>query len=102
MCVLLFTGFAKILSLNRINDNISFIVRMVIKVAISIVPFLTLFLSLIILFVFIFYALGLSFDSMGEENPYREIGVYGFFFFLFRQSMGDFDVDQFGELPIAS
>ena len=84
MCVLLFSGFAKILSLNRINDNISFIVQMVIKVAISIVPFLTLFITLIILFVFIFYTLGLSFDSMGDENPYRAIGNAGYIFFLFR------------------
>jgi len=102
VCVLLLTGFVKILSLNRINDNISFITRMIIKVTIAIVPFLTLFISLIIVFAFIMYALGLSFTSMGDENPYRSIGFLGYWFFLFRTSTGDFDVDQFGELPLAS
>jgi len=46
MSVLIITGFGKLMSLNRINSNISFIVQMILKVFVSIVPFLTLFMSL--------------------------------------------------------
>ena len=87
--------------LNKINSNTNFIVQMIIKVSLTIIPFLTLFLSLIFLFMFIVYALGLSFESMEDENPYKSIGTVGYFFFLFRTSMGDFDVDQFAELPLS-
>ena len=98
----LMTGSMKLLSLNRLSDNISFIVRMIIKVAFSIVPFLTLFVSLIIVFSFIVYTLGLNFSSQGpENNPYEAIGLFSYFFFLFRTSTGDFDVEMFQELPLS-
>ena len=74
---------------------------MLIKVTIAIVPFLFLFVCIICVFAFIVFALGLSFTSMGDQNPYRSIGSLSFWFFLFRTSTGDFDVDQFAELPIA-
>lgn len=90
--VLLLSGFIKLLSLNR-TDNISFIVRMIVKVIVSIMPFLMLFNSLILLFCFIVYTLGLSFESMGEDNPYKAIGKLSYFIFLFRTSVADFDVD---------
>ena len=91
--VLLLSGFIKLLSLISINDNISFIVRMIVKVIVSIMPFLMLFASLILLFCFIVYTLGLSFESMGEDNPYKAIGRLSYFIFLFRTSVADFDVD---------
>lgn len=101
LSMLLLFGFAKLMMLNKINSNTNFIVQMIIKVSLTIIPFLTLFLSLIFLFMFIVYALGLSFESMEDDNPYKSIGTVGYFFFLFRTSMGDFDVDQFAELPLS-
>ena len=66
---------------------------MLIKVIISIVPFLTIFIVVIAVFAFIVKAIGLGFDSLGDDNPYKSIGVLSYFFFLFRTSTGDFDVD---------
>eukprot|EP00353_Schmidingerella_taraikaensis_P012645 CAMPEP_0185586178 /NCGR_PEP_ID=MMETSP0434-20130131/42887_1 /TAXON_ID=626734 ORGANISM="Favella taraikaensis, Strain Fe Narragansett Bay" /NCGR_SAMPLE_ID=MMETSP0434 /ASSEMBLY_ACC=CAM_ASM_000379 /LENGTH=224 /DNA_ID=CAMNT_0028207093 /DNA_START=19 /DNA_END=693 /DNA_ORIENTATION=- len=100
LSLLLLSGFAKLMNLNKINSNTNFIVRMIVNVSITITPFLTLFVSLIVLNMFIFYSLGLSFDSMGDENPYKDIGSLSYFFFLFRTSMGDFEVDQFKELTL--
>ena len=73
---------------------------MLVKVIVAIIPFLFLFTALIVVFSFIVYALGFSFESMGDENPYRSIGLFGYLFFLFRTSTGDFDVDQFKELTV--
>ena len=102
LSMLLVSGTTKLLSLNRLSDDISFIVRMIIKVPIAIVPFLSLFNFLIIVFSFIVYTLGLSFDSLGDDNPYRSIGRFGFLIFTFRSSMGDFDVEQFKELSFVT
>lgn len=99
MSVLIITGFGKLMSLNRINSNISFILQMILKVAVSIVPFMTLFITLIVAFSLICFTLGLSFESLGDDNPYKGIGKVGYIFYLFRTSTGDFDVDQFKELP---
>ena len=93
LCFLLMTGFLKLMSLNRINDNISFITRMLVKVVVAIIPFLFLFTALIVVFSFIVYALGFSFESMDDENPYKSIGLFGYLFYLFRTSTGDFDVE---------
>mgnify|MGYP001626788123 CR=1 FL=1 len=101
MSVLIISGFAKLMSLNRVNSNISFIVQMVLKVSVAILPFLTLFVSLIITFAFIVHTLGINFKTQDEENPYRKIGALGYFLFIFRTSTGDFDVDNFSELSLS-
>lgn len=90
---LLMFGFIKCISLFRVNDNVVFIWRMLIKVVVSIIPFLSLFTCLIIVFSFIVYALGLRFESLGDDNPYRSIEILGFLIYIFRNSIGDFDVD---------
>ena len=94
---LLFFGAIKCISLFRLNDNVVFISRMLVRVVVSIMPFLALFIMLIVVFAIILFALGLDFTSLGEENPYRSIGPIGYFIFVFRTSTGDFDVDQFKE-----
>ena len=61
LSLLLLSGFIKLMSLNRINANLSFILRMIVTVSFTIMPFLTLFLALIIVFAFVVHALGLRF-----------------------------------------
>ena len=74
------------------------------KVMSKLIPFLTLFLEIIIVFVFIQYALGLNFhlDEDGNDTPYTTIGFLAYFFFIFRTSLGDFEVDPYSELPLLS
>lgn len=88
------------MSLNRVNANLSFILRMIVTVSYTIMPFLELFMFLIVVFAFVVHTLGLRFDSMDDENPYEDISILSYFFFLFRTSMGDFEVEQFKELSL--
>ena len=97
--------FLKLLDSMRPINSISFIVRMLISVVYALIPFLSLFLLLILVFVFAQKALGLTFevDEDGNDTAYTSgIGGLAYFFFILRTSLGDFDVDSYSELPIAS
>ena len=91
----------KLLSLMRINNNISFIVSMLYTVGKGLVPFISLFTGFIVLFSFIMMTLQLDLGD-GERNPYEGIGHVGYIIFIIRTSLGDFDVENFQDLPSKS
>ena len=41
-------------------------------------------------------------DGFSDENPYHAIGFFGYFIFAFQQSMGEFEIDRFADLPFLS
>lgn len=101
--VLLLTSFIKQLNNLRIRNDISFIARMLGTVMLKLTPFLFLFLSMIIVFMFIQITLGLHFHGDGDNAAYASgIGPMAYFLFLVRTSLGDFEVEQYADLPLLS
>lgn len=98
-------GFIKLLDSMRTYNNVSFLVRMLTIVFLSLTNFLTLYFFMILVFMFAHTALGLHFDTDEDRNDtaYTSgIGGLAYFFFILRTSLGDFDVDPYSELPLAS
>lgn len=105
---LVIVGFFKLLSLARINNEFSFIVKMIVRVGEELIPFLVLFLLFIIVFAMAMFILGVDFavnretGEAKEANSYAGIGPLAHVFFIMRTSLGDFDLDQFKDLPTVS
>ena len=100
-CLVIFS-FIKLLDNLRIFNNISFIVKMLGRVISELVPFLGLFVSFILLFSLVVNALEARLEDI-DDTPYdgltREASMA---IFIFRTSLGDFDVDPFTNMPYAS
>lgn len=96
--ILIVTTFIKFLSLARIFNNFSFIVKMLIIVISEIVPFILLFLLFIIAFAFCMMILDIHFEEDDPDNPYSGLGHLAYPLFIFRTSLGDIDVDVFKQL----
>ena len=92
--LLIIFSFFKLLNVLKISNNISFIVKMLGEVTVALLPFLTLFIGSIIVFAFIMHTLNVDLDQV-EEMPYEGLGFAGYVIFIFRTSLGDFDVDPF-------
>ena len=105
---LVLVGFCKLLALARINNEFSFIVKMIVRVGEELIPFLVLFLLFIIVFAMAMFILGVDFAAdleageAPEANPYEGTGPAAYVFFIMRTSLGDFDLDQFKDLPTIS
>ena len=86
-------------------NNISFIIRMLVNVFMKLTPFLFLYFLMVTVFMFIQMTLGLRFTDDEDGNPTAYtagIGNLAYFLFLVRTSLGDFEVDAYAELPLAS
>ena len=100
--LLVLFSFVKLLDNLRIFNNISFIVKMLGRVVVELVPFLSLFVGFIILFSLVVNALEIEVDDI-ENEPYQGIPRWiGMNLFIFRTSLGDFDVDAFTNMPATS
>ena len=100
--LLIIFSFAKLLDNLRIFNNISFIVKMLMRVISDLMPFLFLFSGFVLLFSLVVSALEIELENV-ENDPYS--GLYRWFamvMFIFRTSLGDFDVDPFTNLPPAT
>ena len=67
----------------------------------ELVPFMILFISFIIVFSFVMMTLQLQLND-DDRNPYEGIGFGGYVLFIFRTSLGDFEISNFQDLPEAS
>lgn len=98
--VLALLGFLKLLSLLRIYDNISFIIKMLGIVVLELLPFLILFIGFGGTFAVVITALDMDVTYLEEDrDPYSGLGGMAYFFFVLRTSFGDFAVDSFRHMP---
>ena len=97
-------GFFKFLSLGRIYNRFSFIVKMLVRVYEELVPFLILFTSFIVVFAWAIKLVGVRFDYEEnlEENSYKGLDFFAYITFVARASLADFDLDHFYRLPVKS
>lgn len=94
-------SFLKGLFLLRVFNNISFIIKMLRRVGEELMPFIILFISFIVVDSLVIMTLG--FDQTELQNdPYQGVYSIGYSLFMLRTSIGDFEVDPFSELPMAS
>lgn len=94
--ILVLVSFIKLLSLFRIFDNMSFIIRMLFKVVVALLPFLGLFAGFLTAFTFVVVALKLDRDELENDgDPYEGLSGFGYALFILRTSLGDFSVDPF-------
>ena len=97
------SSFIKLLSLLRIYDNISFIIKMLFRVTKELGPFMFLFTGFVTTFAFVAVSIDIDknkLDSTGD--PYDGLGGFSYFMFILRTSFGDFTVDPFKSLPTGS
>lgn len=75
--LILLQSTTRILQYIRFNDDFSFLVQMIIRVLIDLLPFLTIFLLYILVFSFIIIILGGDFDPEGYSlmPKYLRIGI---------------------------
>ena len=99
--LLVFSSAFKLLNVLKIYNNISFIVKMLGEVARALFPFLLLFVGFIFVFALIMVTLNVDLSDL-EGNPYEELQFLGYILFIFRTSLGDFEVDPFKNLPTTS
>ena len=100
--LLVIFSFIKLLDNLRIFNNISFIVKMLMRVISDLIPFLGLFIGFIILFSLVVSALEIELENV-ENDPYSGLPEWiGMTMFIFRTSLGDFDVDPFTNLTTAT
>ena len=95
---MIISSFVKLLDSLRIFNNISFIVKMLHLVTIELIPFLGLYIGFIFLFALVVSSLEIDLNSV-ENEPYKGLpDWFGMIAFIFRTSLGDFDVDPFTSL----
>jgi len=100
--LLVIFSFIKLLDNLRIFNNISFIIKMLGRVIIELMPFMGLFVSFIILFSLVVSALEIGIGDI-ENDPYSGLPeTVSMILFIFRTSLGDFDVDPFTGMPMVS
>ena len=69
------------------------------RVTIELIPFLGLYTGFIFLFALVVSSLKIDLDAV-ENEPYKGLPEwFGMAAFIFRTSLGDFDVDPFVNLP---
>ena len=88
--LLAIVSFIKLLSLLRIFDNISFIIKMLFRVGEELTPFLFLFICFVGTFAFVIVALDMDKEQFEEGDPYEGLGGAGYFVYILRTSFGDF------------
>ena len=88
--LLAIVSFIKLLSLLRIFDNISFIIKMLFKVGEVLTPFLFLFICFGGTFAFVIVALDMDREQFDGGDPYEGLGGAGYFVYILRTSFGDF------------
>ena len=99
--LLAIVSFIKLLSLLRIYNNISFIIKMLFRVSEELTPFLFLFMGFVGTFSFVVVALDMQRENLEEDgDPYAGLGGIGYFMFVLRTSFGDFSVDPFKDMPM--
>jgi hypothetical protein len=98
--ILLFAGFIKVLTNVQLYEELSFLIKMMSVVIVELVPFFILFISLNGIFAFMMAILGVSLFPQGEESDYEGLGALavGYFFYVLRLTLGDFDVSTFQHL----
>ena len=100
--LLIISSFVKLLDSLRIFNNISFIVKMLHRVTVELIPFLGLYIGFIFLFALVVSSLEIELDQV-ENMPYKGLPEwFGMAAFIFRTSLGDFDVDPFANLSNAT
>ena len=88
--LLAIASFIKLLSLLRIFDNISFIIKMLFRVGEELTPFLFLFICFGGTFSFVIVALDMDKEQFEGGDPYEGLGGAGYFLYILRTSFGDF------------
>ena len=91
---LILTAFVKLVNLLRIFHNVSFIVKMLRRVAVELLPFIFLFVCFIVVFSMMIMTLGFDLGAL-EDDPYQGIYQFGYIMYILRTSIGDFEVDTF-------
>ena len=100
--LLIISSSIKLLDSLRIFNNISFIVKMLHMVTVELIPFLGLYIGFIFLFALVVSSLEIELDQV-ENMPYEGLPEwFGMAAFIFRTSLGDFDVDPFANLSNAT
>ena len=98
---LILLSYFKLLTLLRIFDRISFIIKMLKQVSKELIPFLFLFLSFVVVFSLMVMTLGLNLSEL-ENDPYDGLWDFGYLMYVLRTSLADFEVDTFQQLRPAS
>ena len=98
---LILLSYFKLLTLLRIFDRISFIIKMLKQVSKELIPFLFLFLSFVVVFSLMVMTLGLNLSEL-ENDPYNGLWDFGYLMYVLRTSLADFEVDTFQQLRPAS
>lgn len=93
---LIISGAYRVLSYAQIIKQLSFMIKMVQRVSIELIPFIILFGLALIMFGFVFACLNLQFGS-DYENMTHE-GFLPMAFWVVQTSMGQFDVETFQEM----
>ena len=98
---LILLSYFKLLTLLRIFDRISFIIKMLKQVSKELIPFLFLFLSFVVVFSLMVMTLGFDLNEL-ENDPYKGLWDFGYLMYVLRTSLADFEVDTFQQLRPAS
>ena len=98
---LILLSYFKLLTLLRIFDRISFIIKMLKQVSKELIPFLFLFLSFVVVFSLMVMTLGFDLNEL-ENDPYKGLLDFGYLMYVLRTSLADFEVDTFQQLRPAS
>ena len=86
---LIITAFIKLVNLLRIFHNVSFIVKMLRRVVVELLPFIFLFVCFIVVFSMMIMTLGFDLEDL-EGDPYQGIYQFGYIMYILRTSIGDF------------